>query len=483
MKQVNRKKKKNDYDMSERMQKTKAEAKDCPQRERTESEEYAGVQTYMEIFGGELVEMHFKGECLMEQILDMHNLHTAYRRVVGNGGSSGVDGMAVGELVPWGKDNIEDLRHSLLSGTYVPQPVRRVEIPKDNGKKRLLGIPTVIDRMVQQAICQVLGRIYEPTFSRMSYGFRPRRGAHQALAEARRNVTEGYRYAVGIDLERFFDTVNQSKLIDILSRKVKDGRVVSLIHKYLRSGVMVNGVLQETEEGTPQGGPLSPLLSNIMLNELDKELERRRHRFVRYADDSLIFCRSKRAAQRVCKSVTRFIEEELLLKVNREKTEVGYVGGMKYLGYSFYVSQGQGQLCVHPKTYDKLKQKLKTATMRSNGIGFQLRKERMHQIIRGWICYFRLANMQERLKEIDEWLRRRYRMCIWKAWKRCRTKVSNLIKCGISQDLAIQWGTTSKKYWRVAKSPILHKAIGNEALRRQGWPCLMDYYNMVVRVQ
>jgi len=469
--------------MSERMQKTMAEAMDCPRRNRTESEGEVGVQTYMEIVGGELVEKHFIGECLMEQITDIHNLSRAYRRVVGNGGSGGVDGMNVRELLPWLQSEVEALRQSLLAGTYVPQPVRRVEIPKDNGKKRLLGIPTVTDRVVQQAICQVLGRIYEPTFSRTSYGFRPHRGAHQALLEARRNVMEGYKYAVGIDLERFFDTVNQSKLIDILSRKVKDGRVVSLIHKYLRSGVMVQGVLQATDEGTPQGGPLSPLLSNIMLNELDKELERRGLRFVRYADDSLIFCRSKRAAQRVCKTVTRFIEGKLLLKVNREKTEVGYVGGMKYLGYSFYTTKGQCQLCVHPKTYDKLRRKLKDATKRSNGMGYDFRKERLHQIIRGWIGYFQLANMKARLTAIDEWLRRRYRMCIWKSWKKTRTKVNNLIKCGISRDLAYQWGNTSKKYWRIAGSRILHLAIGTEALHRQGWPCLMDYYTKVVKVQ
>ena len=469
--------------MEERKQKTSANAIGCPQRDRTASEGYVGVQTYMEIVEGSLVEMHFEGQALMEQIIDFANLWKAYKQVVKNKGKGGVDGMEVKELYAWCQTHIEDLRHLLMKGTYVPNPVRRVEIPKDNGKKRLLGIPTVIDRMVQQAISQVLSRIYEPKFSRTSYGFRPNRGAHDALREARKNVTEGYKYAVGIDLERFFDTVNQSKLIEVLSRTIKDGRVVSLIHKYLRSGVMVRGVLQPTKEGTPQGGPLSPLLSNIMLNELDKELERRGLRFVRYADDSIIFCKSKRAAQRVSSSITEFIERKLYLKVNREKTEVGSIIGMKYLGYSFRIMRGECRLTVHPKTYTKLKQKLKTATMRSNGMGYQSRKDKMHQIIRGWIEYFRLADMQARLEAIDEWLRRRYRMCIWKSWKKCRTKVKNLIKCGIAKWQAYEWGNSSKKYWRVAKSPILHRAIGNASLRKQGWPCLMDYHRLIVRVQ
>ncbi len=469
--------------MKERMQNTSANAHGCPQKDRTASEGYVGVQTYMEIVEGELVEMHFEGKGLMEQIIDFANLRTAYKQVVRNKGKGGVDGMDVNDLFTWCQSHIEDLRQSLMDGTFVPNPVRRVEIPKDNGKKRLLGIPTVIDRMGQQAISQVLSRLYEPQFSRTSYGFRPRRGAHDALREARKNVTEGYKYAVGIDLERFFDTVNQSKLIEVLSRTIRDGRVVSLIHKYLRSGVMVHGVLLATDEGTPQGGPLSPLLGNIMLNELDKELERRGLRFVRYADDSIIFCKSKRAARRVSESITAFIEKKLYLKVNREKTEVGSIIGMKYLGYSFYIMRGECRLSVHSKTYDKLRKKLKEATRRSNGMGYQGRKEKMHQIIRGWIEYFQLADMQTRLKAIDEWLRRRYRMCIWKAWKKCGTKVRNLIRCGIAAWQAYEWGNSSKKYWRVAKSPILHQAISNELLQKQGWPCLTDYYRLIVRVQ
>lgn len=478
MKQVTKSK---DYDVSERMQNTSPGAYGWPQRDRTESERYVGVQTYMEIVEGSLVERRFGVNDLMEQITAYPNLRRAYRQVVSNKGSGGVDGMEVKELYHWCQSNIEALRAALLDGTYVPEPLRRVEIPKDNGKKRLLSIPTVVDRMVQQAMCQVLSVIFDPTFSQHSYGFRPGRGAHDALLEARKNVTEGYKFAVGIDLERFFDTVNQSKLIDIVSRTIRDGRVVSLIHKYLRSGVMVDGVLRATEEGTPQGGPLSPLLSNIMLNELDKELERRKLRFVRYADDSIIFLRSKRAAKRVCETITAYIEKVLLLKVNREKTEVGSIVGMKYLGYSFRILRGECRLTVHKKTYAKLKEKLKGATQRSNGMGYSARKAKLHQIIRGWVCYFRFADMSDKLTELDGWLRRRYRMCIWKSWKKCRTRIKNLVKCGIRADLAYQWGNCSKMYWRVSRSPILCRAISNAALRKQQWPCLMDYYKMIAK--
>ena len=245
------------------------------------------------------------------------------------------------ELLPYLKLHKDELKSSILNGKYKPQPVRRVEIPKDNGKTRKLGIPTLVDRVIQQSIAQVLSPIYEPQFSEGSFGFRPNRSAHDALRKAQAIMNDGYEYAVGIDLERFFDTVNQSYLIELLSHTIKDGRVISLIHKYLYAGVMVNGVYQPTTEGTPQGGPLSPLLSNIVLNEMDKELERRGHPFVRYADDSLIFCKSRRGAGRVCESLTKFIEKKLHLKVNREKTEVGYARGMKFLGYSFYKS-GEG---------------------------------------------------------------------------------------------------------------------------------------------
>ena len=341
---------------------------------------------------------------------------------------------------------------------------------------RLLGIPTVVDRLVQQAMNQVLTPIYEDQFSKTSYGFRPRRGCHDALRGAQRIINEGYIYVVDLDLERFFDTVSHSKLIEIFSRTIKDGRVVSLIHKYLRSGVMNKGLFEASEEGTPQGGPLSPLLSNIMLNELDKELERRGLPFVRYADDSMIFCKSKRAAMRVKESITRFIEKTLYLKVNKEKTVVSYVRGVKYLGYSFYVMKGKCQLTVHPKSKAKMKSRLKELTSRSNGWGYAKRKQKLKEYIRGWVGYYHLANMKRLLLETDEWLRRRIRMCIWKAWKKVKTKVANLIRCGIGYEIAQSIGNARQSYWRMAKNYCVHTAISTMNLKRAGYSCLMDAY-------
>jgi group II intron reverse transcriptase/maturase len=423
-----------------------------------------------------IVEVPFDKEHLLESILAPGNLNRAYKAVMRNKGCGGIDKMSCEQLLPWLKANKNELVSSLQNGTYRPNPVRRVEIPKDNGKKRLLGIPTVVDRVVQQAINQVLTPIYERQFSKTSYGFRPKRGCHDALRRAQKTVDAGYKYVVDLDLERFFDTVNHSKLIEILSRTIKDGRVVSLIHKYLRSGVMDRGVFEVSEEGTPQGGPLSPMLSNIMLNELDKELESRGLPFVRYADDAMIFCKSKRAAQRVKESITRFIEGKLFLKVNREKTIVSYVRGVKYLGYSFYVNGGKCLLSVHPKSKAKMKSKLKELTSRSNGWGYERRKRELEAYIRGWIGYYHLAQMKRLCADTDEWLRRRIRMCIWKAWKKLKTKVNNLKKCGIPEWLAFQWGNTRLGYWRIANSPILKRAISNENLRKTGYPCLMDNY-------
>lgn len=373
----------------------------------------------------------------------------------------------------------EELIQCILDGTYRPNPVRRVEIPKENGKMRMLGIPKVVDRVVQQAIAQVLSPIYEKQFSPNSYGFRPQRSAHQALNQCKGHITDGYKYAVDMDLEKFFDTVNQSKLIEVLSRTIKDGRVISLIHKYLHAGVVVRNKFETTEVGVPQGGPLSPLLSNIMLNELDKELENRGHRFVRYADDMVILCRSKRSAERTLTNIIPYIEEKLFLKVNREKTVVAYISRIKFLGYSFYEKEKEGRLRIHPKSASKMKERIKMFTSRSNGWGDARRKETLKQYITGWVNYFKLADMKQLLLQVDEWYRRRLRMVIWKQWKQIRTRLRNLIKLGISKYKAWEFVNTRKGYWRTANSPIVNTSITNERLKQAGYMFFTDYYRKV----
>ena len=317
------------------MQKT-SENVGCRQKCRTESESYGGAQTYIGIVDDSLVEVQLGKDDLLERILCPDNLRKAYKQVVGNKGAGGVDKMETSELFPYLNLHLSELIEKIKSGKYKPTAVRRVEIAKDNGKKRQLGIPTVVDRFIQQAISQVLMEEYEPLFSDNSFGFRPNRSAHDAIKEVQRYAEEGYRYCVGLDLERFFDTVNHSKLIQVLSETIKDGRVVSLIHKYLNAGIMVRHKYEESIEGVPQGGPLSPILSNILLNELDKELERRGHPFVRYADDCIVLVKSLRATERVRDSIASYVEKELFLKVNKEKTVMGTLAGKKFLGYSFY---------------------------------------------------------------------------------------------------------------------------------------------------
>jgi group II intron reverse transcriptase/maturase len=419
---------------------------------------------------------------LFEFILSPENLNTAYKQVKRNKGSGGVDKMQIGELLSYLQTHREELIMTLRKGDFKPQPVRRVEIPKDNGKKRKLGIPTVVDRVIQQAIAQQLSPIYERQFSASSYGFRPKRSALQAVEQCQRYANEGYRYVVDMDLEKFFDMVCQSKLIEVLSRTIKDGRVISLIHKYLRAGVVVQGQYEETPSGVPQGGNLSPLLSNVMLNELDKELERRGHRFVRYADDCMIFCRTKRAAERVLASIIKFVEDVLYLKVNREKTVVADIKDVKFLGYGFYFNKKGCRIRTHSKSIAKMKAKIKELTSRSNGWGNDRRKEAVRQYITGWLNYFCLADMKGLLERTDEWYRRRLRSLIWKQWKRIRTKQRNLIKLGIPKQKAWEYANTRKGYWRTANSPILHRSITNDRLRQAGYIFFSDYYKTVHRV-
>jgi group II intron reverse transcriptase/maturase len=466
--------------MKGRMQKISAQNDNCPQKNRTESEDYVGVQTFIGIPENHLMEVHFTRENLLERILSPENMNAAYKRVVSNKGSGGIDKMQTEDLLCWLALHKETLINSLMTGKYRPNPVKRVEIPKDSGKTRPLWIPTVVDRLVQQSIAQILSPIYEREFTPNSYGFRPNRGCHEALRAAQTHVNSGFKYVIGLDFEKFFDTVIHSRQIALLCEKIKDGRVISLIHKYLLAGVQIGSRFEESHSGVPQGGPLSPVLSNIMLNELDKELERRGHRFIRYADDCMIFCKSKRAAERTKESITGFIENVLYLRVNREKTKVGYVRGMKLLGYSFYVNKGECRLSVHPKSYVKFKRKLKELTGRSNGMGYANRKESLRYFLMGWLEYFKLADMKSKLQETDGWYRRRLRMCIWKNCKKVKTRFKNLMKCGIAKSKAWEWANTRKGYWHISKSWILPRALHDENLRRAGYPFIMDCYRKVV---
>jgi len=446
------------------------------QRNRAEPEDYVGVQTFMWITENNLTSLEQTGYGMLEQILSPTNLNAAYKRVKQNKGSGGIDAMEVESLKDYLIKEKERLIATILEGKYRPNPVRRVEIPKENGKKRQLGIPTVVDRVIQQALTQVLSPIYEKQFSLHSYGFRPKRSAHQALGQCQRHITEGYVYAVDMDLEKFFDTVNQSKLVEVLSRTIKDGRVISLVHKYLQAGVVVGNKFEQTTVGVPQGGPLSPLLSNIMLNELDRELETRGHRFVRYADDLMILCKSKRSAVRTMENLVPYIEKKLFLKVNREKSTVAYITKVKFLGHSFYKRKGEGRLRIHPKSVEKMRTKIRELTSRSNGWGNVRRKESLRQYIIGWVNYFKNADMKKLVKETDEWYRRRLRMVLWKQWKRTSTKRDNLMKLGIARSKAWEYANTRKGHWHTANSWILSTSVTNERLRQAGYLFLGDYY-------
>ncbi len=386
--------------------------------------------------------------------------------------------MQVDELLPYLRENQETLIQKIRDGRYKPNPVRRVEIPKETkGEFRKLGVPTVVDRVIQQAVTQELTPIYEEQFSENSFGFRPKRGAHDALRQCQKNVNDGYVYVVDMDLEKFFDTVCQSKLIEVLSRTIKDGRVISLIHKYLNAGVIANGMFECTEIGMPQGGPLSPLLSNIMLNELDGEIENRGHRFVRYADDCIIFCKSRKSAERTLKNIIPYIERKLFLKINRKKTRVAHISKVKYLGYTFYRNKGKCRFRVHPKSVTKMKDKIRELTDRNNGMSNAKREKKYQQFVRGWVNYFKLADMKKLLRETDEWARRRIRAVYWKQWKKVKTKYRMLKALGLEHWKAKELACSRKGCWRMAQ--VLNQIFSNKIIAKLGYTSMLDYYLVV----
>ena len=442
-----------------------------------EQKEYAEVFAHSRITENNDIITDFQMDNLMEQILHKDNLNKAYKKVKSNKGAGGVDGMSVDELLGFLKDNQKRLIQQIKDGKYKPNPVRRVEIPKETkGEFRKLGVPTVVDRVFQQAITQVLSPIYEEQFSENSFGFRPNRGAHEALKQCQTNVNDGYVYVVDMDLEKFFDTVCQSKLIEVLSRTIKDGRVISLIHKYLNAGVISKGMFEKTEVGMPQGGPLSPLLSNIMLTELDKELERRGHRFVRYADDCVIFCKSKKSAERTLNNIVPYIERKLFLKVNRTKTCVAHISKIKYLGYSFYRYKGKCRFRVHPKTVSKMKNKIRELTARSNGWGNEYRALKLTQYVRGWVNYFGMADMKRLMQSNDEWLRHRIRAIYWKQWKKVKTKFKELKKLGVEEEKAWICANMRNGNWYCSGYFVLQTAFNNKKLRELGYPTFTEFY-------
>lgn len=445
------------------------------QRESVEHEGYAEAQSTDRREGKE----RDGASDLLEAILNRDNLNRAYKQVRRNHGAAGIDGMTVEEALPWLKEHRDELLQSIRDESYMPSPVRRKEIPKPDGGVRKLGIPTVIDRIIQQAIAQKLQSIWEPLFSDSSYGYRPKRSAQQAMQQVKRYAEQGYRYVVSVDLSKYFDTLNHELLMDLLHRQIQDIRVLRLIKKYLKSGVLENGIVCKTEEGSPQGGPLSPLLANIYLNEFDWEMDRRNVKMVRYADDIVVFARSKRAAERLLESCRRYLEDKLKLRMNTEKSKVTSIfstRNFKFLGFCLG-KNGKGIFIrAHYKSLKKAKEKLKLLTKRNRGRNVRVVMQEVKRFICGWLGYFRVADMKRTMQSWDEWLRSRFRMYIWKQWKKPKTKVANLRKLGIPADKAFQWGNSRRGYWRIAGSPVLKRSITNERLAAAGYFSILNYY-------
>ena len=450
------------------------ESLSCPQRDGAEHKGYAGAQS---VGSREVKEQD--GADLLEKILSRDNLNRAYKRVKANKGAPGVDGMTVEAALPWLREHREGLLETIRQGKYKPQPVRRKEIPKTDGGVRKLGIPTVVDRIIQQAIAQQLVPIYEPLFSENSYGYRPGRSAQQAIQKVKEYAEKGYTSAVLVDLSKYFDTLNHELLMNLLRKNIRDKRVIELIKRYLKAGVMENGLLVKTTEGSPQGGPLSPPLANIYLNEYDKEMERRDVPVIRYADDIVVLARSSRAAGRLLESTQRYLEGKLKLKMNVEKSKVVSLysnRNFKFLGFALGKGKNGVIIRVHAKSLKKAKARVKELTSRSQGRNVRKVMENVKVYIRGWLGYFGIASMKTTMQRWDEWLRRRFRMYIWKQWKLPGTRVKNLIKLGMPKWQAYRNGNSRKGYWAVAGSGILTHTITNERLAAAGYFEILNYY-------
>lgn len=401
---------------------------------------------------------------LLEQVLARSNLQRAWEQVRANRGAPGIDQMTLEGFPAWAQAHWAEVKEALWQGRYRPQPVRRVEIPKPDGGVRLLGVPTVLDRLIQQALAQVLMPLFDPGFSARSYGFRPRRSAHQAVQQIQADIRDGRGVAVDIDLSKFFDRVNHDLLMSRLGRKVRDKRVLRLIKRYLCAGVMDGERLLATREGVPQGGPLSPLLGNILLDSLDKELERRGHRFARYADDIIIVLGTQRAGERVLRSLSRYLEHRLKLVVNTAKSQVVKVSESRFLGFTFR----HGRVHWHAKSEERFKHRVRELTNRNWGVSMRYQLFKLSQYLRGWINYFGIASGYQRCVELDHWIRRRVRMAYWRQWRKPRTKVQNLIRRGVSIMSAVACGITSKGPWRSSKTPGIQQALSNAYLKSEG---------------
>ncbi|RQW07700.1 group II intron reverse transcriptase/maturase [Paenibacillus rhizophilus] len=410
---------------------------------------------------------------LLERMLEGDNLRLAYKRVVQNGGAPGVDNVTVANLQAYLKTHWESAKAELLAGAYRPAPVKRVEIPKPGGGVRLLGIPTVMDRFLQQALLQVMNPIFDAQFSWYSYGFRPGKSAHDAVKQAQRYIQSGLRWVVDLDLEKFFDQVNHDMLMARVARKVTDKRVLTLIRAYLNAGVMGDGKLEHSREGTPQGGPLSPLLANILLDDLDKELTGRGLRFVRYADDCNIFVASKRAGERVMESVSRFVEGKLQLKVNREKSAVARPWHRKFLGFSF-LSQKQATIRLAPKTISRFKERIRELTNRTWSTSMEERISRLNRYLMGWLGYFHLASAKKHLQTLDQWIRRRLRMCLWKQWKRVRTRIRELRALGVPEWACFRMANSRRGAWEMSRNT--NNALPTSYWEGKGLKSLLSRY-------